>query len=229
MEDFLRDLGRDRPVVEVARSLPTDLLVAHDDYEDRFDPHIWMDPDLWALAVGRVERALSDLDPEGAEVYAANAATHLAALERLGAYADEVLGTVPPSSRVLVTAHDAFNYFGRAYGFEVVGLQGISTQSEAGLQRVAEVVDLLVAQDVRAVFVESSVPDRSLRALIEGAAARGHDVAIGGELYSDAMGQPGTYEGTWIGMIDHNVTTIARALGGTAPDRGMDGLLGGAA
>lgn len=229
MEDFLRDLGRDRPVVEVARALPTDVLVAHDDYADRFDPHIWMDPELWALAVSRVQRALSDLDPGGAEVYAANAAAHLGALGRLDAYAEEVLGTVPQGSRVLVTAHDAFNYFGRAYGFDVVGLQGISTQSEAGLQRVAEVVDLLVSRNVRAVFVESSVPDRSLRALIEGAAAEGHEVSIGGTLYSDAMGPPGSYEGTWIGMIDHNVTTIARALGGTAPDRGMDGRLGGAA
>lgn len=229
MEDFLRDLGRDRPVVEVARALPTDLLVAHDDYEDRFDPHIWMDPALWARAVEQVQRALSEQDPEGSEVYAANAAAHIEAARRLGAYAGEVLGTVPQSSRVLVTAHDAFNYFGRAYGFDVVGLQGISTQSEAGLQRVAEVVDLLVSRDVRAVFVESSVPDRSLRALIEGTAAEGHEVSIGGTLYSDAMGPPGTYEGTWIGMIDHNVTTIARALGGSAPDRGMDGLLGGAA
>jgi manganese/zinc/iron transport system substrate-binding protein len=134
---------------------------------------------------------------------------------------------VPPDARVLVTAHDAFNYFGQAYGFEVVGIQGISTESEAGLNRVGELVDLLVDRQVRAVFVESSVSDRNVRALIEGAAARGHEVTIGGELYSDAMGEPGSYEGTYLGMIDHNVTVIAGALGAEVPERGMDGRLAG--
>jgi manganese/zinc/iron transport system substrate-binding protein len=127
---------------------------------------------------------------------------------------------------VLVTAHDAFNYFGSTYGFEVVGIQGISTESEAGLARIRELVDLLVERGIGAVFVETSVSDRNIRALVEGAAARGHEVAVGGELYSDAMGAPGTYEGTYLGMIDHNVTTIARALGGDAPETGMDGRLG---
>jgi manganese/zinc/iron transport system substrate-binding protein len=126
---------------------------------------------------------------------------------------------------VLLTAHDAFNYFGSAYGFEVTGIQGISTESEAGLQRIAELVDMLVERDIRAVFVESSVSDRNIRALIEGAAARGHEVVIGGELFSDAMGEPGTYEGTYIGMIDHNATTVASALGGEAPERGMSDML----
>ena len=116
---------------------------------------------------------------------------------------------MPAESRVLLSAHDAFNYFGSAYGFEVMGIQGISTESEAGLQRISELVDMLVDRDIRAVFVESSVSDRNIRALIEGAAARGHDVVIGGELFSDAMGEDGTYEGTYIGMIDHNATVIA--------------------
>ena len=126
---------------------------------------------------------------------------------------------------MLVTAHDAFSYFGRAYDIEVMGIQGISTESEAGLQRIRDLVDTLVTRDIRAVFVESSVSDRNMRALIEGAAARGHSVSIGGELFSDAMGMPGTYEGTYLGMIDHNVTTITRALGGQAPERGRNGLL----
>ena len=135
------------------------------------------------------------------------------------------LSELTPEQRVLVTAHDAFGYFGTAYGFEVVGIQGISTESEAGLNRISELVDLIVARDLRAAFVESSVSDRNIRALIEGAAAQGHDIAIGGELFSDAMGAAGTYEGTLLGMLDHNVTMIARALGGTAPARGMDGRL----
>ena len=126
---------------------------------------------------------------------------------------------------MLLSAHDAFNYFGRAYGYEVLGIQGISTESEAGLRRIEELVELIVARDVRAVFVESSGSDRHVQALIEGAAARGHEVRIGGELYSDAMGEPGTYEGTYLGMIDHNATVISRALGGEAPERGMDDRL----
>jgi manganese/zinc/iron transport system substrate-binding protein len=132
---------------------------------------------------------------------------------------------VPEGRRVLVTAHDAFNYFGRRFGFEVVGIQGLSTESEAGVRDIERLVDLLVEREVAAVFVESTVSERNVNALIAGARARGHEVAIGGELFSDAMGDEGTYEGTYVGMIDHNVTTIARALGGEAPERGMDGRL----
>src|SRR5690606_29808328 len=116
-----------------------------------------------------------------------------------------VLASVSAERRVLVTAHDAFAYFGRAYGFEVIGIQGISTESEAGLARVTELVNLLVEREIGAVFVETWVSDRTIRALIEGAASRGHEVRIGGELFSDAMGESGTYEGTYLGMIDHNV------------------------
>jgi manganese/zinc/iron transport system substrate-binding protein len=126
---------------------------------------------------------------------------------------------------VLVSAHDAFRYFGRAFGYEVLGIQGISTEAEAGLNRIGELVDVLVQRQVGAVFVESSVSERNVRALIEGAAARGHEVRIGGQLFSDAMGPAGTYEGTYLGMIDYNVTQIARALGGTAPERGYRGKL----
>jgi manganese/zinc/iron transport system substrate-binding protein len=227
MEEFLLDLGRDGSVVAVAEALSEDVLIGHDDYPDRKDPHIWMDPDLWAQVIPVVTEALIEARPEGEEAFRAGAEAHLHELEALSAYSTEVLSSVPEESRVLLTAHDAFNYFGEAYGFDVVGIQGISTESEAGLNRIGELVDLLVERDVGAVFVETSVSDRNLRALIEGAAARDHDVTIGGTLYSDAMGEPGTYEGTYLGMIDHNVTTIARALGGEAPERGMSGALAG--
>ena len=125
----------------------------------------------------------------------------------------------------MLTAHDAFSYFGRAFGFEVIGIQGISTNSEAGLNRISSLVDELVEREIGAVFVETSVSDRNMRALGEGAAARGHKVVIGGSRYSDAMGEPGSYEGTYIGMIDHNVTTIARALGAPVDAGGMNGKL----
>jgi manganese/zinc/iron transport system substrate-binding protein len=225
MEEFLAQLARDRTVVAVADSLPRDLLLAHDDYPDRFDPHVWMDPDLWGQVVGGVRNALVAARPSEEGVFRSAAEAHLAEVARLADYSRQVLGSVPPEARVLLTSHDAFNYFGRAYGYDVVGIQGISTESEAGLQRMAELVDLLIARNVRAVFVESSVSDRNIRALAEGAAAAGHEVTVGGELFSDAMGADGTYQGTYIGMIDHNVTTIARALGGDAPAGGMQGKL----
>jgi manganese/zinc/iron transport system substrate-binding protein len=225
MENFLRGLAAEGNVVAVAESLPRELLRAHDDYADKFDPHVWMDPDLWAGVVLSVRDALIATRPEGEAAFRANAEAHLAEIAGLAGYAGGVLATVPPEARVLVTAHDAFSYFGAAYGFEVVGIQGISTESEAGLRRVSDLVDLLVSRRVGAVFVESSVSDRNIRALIEGVAAKGHQVVIGGELYSDAMGEAGSYEGTYLGMIDHNATTIARALGGTAPAGGMAGRL----
>ncbi len=226
MEDFMADLGGRVPVVAVGEAVPRDLLIAHEDYADRFDPHVWMDPALWTHVVTAVREALAEVSPDDAETFRANADAHLAEIAALAEYSRGVLASVPQDSRVLVTAHDAFNYFADAYEYEVLGIQGISTESEAGLARISELVDFLVARDIKAVFVETSVSDRNISALIEGAAARGHAVRIGGELFSDAMGEDGTYEGTYIGMIDHNVTTIARALGGEAPERGVNGRLG---
>jgi manganese/zinc/iron transport system substrate-binding protein len=226
MQEFLLTLQKEgRKIVAVAESLPRDLLIAHDTYKDKFDPHVWMNPTLWSQVLLSIRDALIAATPEHEAQLRANADAHMAELAKLVIYATEVLASVPTASRVLVTAHDAFNYFGAAYGFEVMGIQGISTDSEAGLQRMAELVDMLVQRNIKAVFVETSVADRNMRALIEGAAAKGHEVIIGGELFSDAMGMAGTYEGTYLGMIDHNATIIARALGGTAPARGMANLL----
>lgn len=225
LEDLFETLSSRVPVVPVAESVPAEDILHNTIYEGRPDPHVWMVPRHWRHAVGATRDALTGLRPDQAETFADNTDAYLAELAGLQSYAAEVLATVPEPARVLVTAHDAFAYFGAEYGFEVLGIQGISTESEAGLQRIAMLVDTLVTRGIGAVFVESSVSDRNVRALIEGAASRGADVRIGGELFSDAMGQPGTYEGTWIGMIDHNVTTICNALGGTAPDRGMNGKL----
>ena len=225
MEDFFADLSRKSTVVAVADGLPRERLLGHADYEGRFDPHVWMDPTLWSGVVDAVAEALTTVRPEAAEAFGANAATFKGELEALATYSTETLSQVPAEQRVLLTAHDAFGYFGKAYDFEVMGIQGISTESEAGLSRISDLVDTLVSRDIRAVFVETSVSDRNIRALIEGAAARGHEVVIGGELFSDAMGSEGTYEGTYLGMIDHNVTTIARALGADAPEKGRLGQL----
>lgn len=225
LESLLLDMGRSRTVIAVGEAVPESMRLADPDYDDRFDPHVWMDPDLWQHVVLAVRDALSAARPEQAQAFATNAAAHIAALDLLSDYAARSLASVPEEARILLTAHDAFGYFGRAYGFEVLGIQGISTDSEAGLNRIGELVSLLVEREIGAVFVESSVSDRNIRALIEGAAARGHTVRVGGELFSDAMGPDGTYEGTYIGMIDHNITMIAAALGGDVPPRGMNDQL----
>ncbi|WP_187428246.1 metal ABC transporter solute-binding protein, Zn/Mn family [Roseobacter fucihabitans] len=226
MERFFEDLSRKGRVVPIAEGVSQDLLVSHADYEGRYDPHIWMDPILWRDVVVAIRDELSVFHPEHAAQFKTNADTFLMELDALADYAVASLAKIPRDKRVLLTAHDAFSYFGRAYDFEVIGIQGISTESEAGLNRISELVDLLVTRDIGAVFVETSVSDRNMRALIEGAAAQGHAVSIGGSLYSDAMGQDGTYEGTYLGMIDHNVTTIARALGADVPQSGRLGRLG---
>ncbi|WP_119680058.1 metal ABC transporter solute-binding protein, Zn/Mn family [Indioceanicola profundi] len=222
---LLRIGGSGKPVHAVSEWMPKDRLLAPAEFEGQYDPHVWMDVALWTQAMDGVVEALSKLDPDGVDGFRANEAAYGTQLRRLHDYAGQVLSSVPDAARVLVTAHDAFNYLGRAYGVEVVGIQGLSTESEAGLQRVEEIVSMLVDRKIPAVFVETSVTDRNVRALIEGAASRGHKVVIGGSLFSDAMGAPGTYEGTYVGMIDHNVTTIARALGGDAPAGGFQGRL----
>ena len=227
LEEFLMKLGGRKPVYAIGEAVPRDKRIASIAYPDRYDPHIWMTPELWHYAVTAARDALIELDPQGADLYRANTDTYLADMEKLAVFARNSLQTVPKDKRVLVTAHDAFGYFGRTYDFEVVGIQGLSTESEAGLQRVDEIVGLIVDRNIQAIFVETSVSERNVRALIEGAAARGHKVVVGGRLYSDAMGAAGTYTGTYIGMIDSNVTVITNALGGRVPAEGLNGKLVG--
>jgi manganese/zinc/iron transport system substrate-binding protein len=230
MTDVLvRVAGAGKPVKAVTEAIleNPEYLMEKDDGSEYTDPHVWMDVSAWAKAVPVIVEALSTYDPKHAEVYTINGQLYMEQLERLNAYALESIASIPESQRVLVTAHDAFNYLGRATNMTVRGIQGVSTESEAGVRDLEELVDYIVAQKIPAVFVETSVADKNVRALVEGANARGHAVQIGGALFSDAMGQPGTYEGTYIGMIDHNITTITRALGGEAPEQGMQGKLTG--
>lgn len=222
---LVRVANAGKPVVPVTQGIPEELLLEPKEFQGQYDPHVWFDPTAWVHTVDEAARALSEYDPEGAEAYAANAEAYKNEIMAAHAYAEGVLATVPEASRILVTAHDAFNYFARAYGFEVRGIQGLSTESQAGLREIEAIVDLLVERGVPAVFTEASVADRNVRALIEGARARGHDVRLGGQLFSDTPGAPGTYEGTYIGMLDHNATVIAEALGGDAPEGGMQGRL----
>ncbi len=226
MGDVLVRMARQgKPVHAVTESILEQGDTVITDEDAYYDPHVWMDVGGWMLAVDVVADALAAFDPEHAAVYRDNARRYVEQLRGLDAYARTVLGTIPEAYRVLVTAHDAFGYLERAYGITVRGIQGLSTESEAGLHDIEALVRYLVERQIPAVFVETSVADKNVLALVEGARAQGHAVRIGGTLYSDAMGPSGSYEGTYIGMIDHNVTTIARALGGEAPAGGMQGQL----
>jgi manganese/zinc/iron transport system substrate-binding protein len=224
-DSLIRAATAGKKVHAVTELLDEQYLLEPAEFDGLYDPHVWMDPSAWSQAIEVVRDSLIEFDPDGTDVYTANAEAYLAEVKALDDYAVEVMASVPEPQRVLVTAHDAFNYFGRRFGYEVVGIQGLSTESEAGVQDIEKLVDLLVERSIGAVFIESTVSERNINALVAGARARGHTVVIGGELFSDAMGADGTYEGTYLGMIDHNVTTIARALGGEAPARGFSGKL----
>lgn len=180
--------------------------------ETQHDPHIWFDVKLWAKAAEFASKKLQEIDKPNAEYYKTNTQKYLLKLDSLDAWIRTEIAQIPAEQRVLITAHDAFGYFGRAYGVEVIGLQGISTVSEFGVQDVVKLVDLITQRKIKAIFVESSVPKRSVEAVVMGAKERGSDVKIGGELFSDAMGAKGTPEGTYIGMVSANVRTIVNAL-----------------
>ncbi|MEO0946104.1 MAG: zinc ABC transporter substrate-binding protein [Pseudomonadota bacterium] len=225
LDPLLHQLQSRQRVVFVADLISRNDLIEAEGFSGRYDPHVWMDPRLWQQAVTIIRDALSDAAPEKADVFATNATVYTSLLKALDNALRVTIETVPEDERVLVTAHDAFSYFGRAFDVDVIGVQGLSTDSEAGLNRIEALVATLVDRKIKAVFVESSVSEQNIKALIEGAAARGHSVSVGGTLFSDAMGEEGTFEGTYRGMIDHNATTITRALGGKAPDRGVTGQL----
>ncbi len=212
MSEVLRKMSRSRPVVPVADAVPADQLREPPEFKGHPDPHVWFDVSLWSHAVRAVARALGEHDPAHAGIYERRAQAYLAELAELHDWCRLQVAALPESRRVLVTAHDAFGYFGRAYGLEVLGLQGISTVAEYGLNDVGRLVDTITRRRVRAVFVESSVPRRSIEAVLQGCRARGHPVALGGQLFSDALGEPGTPEGTYVGMVRHNVNTIVGAL-----------------
>ena len=225
---LIRVAGSGKKVIPVTERLDKKFLLAPDDFEGHYDPHVWMDPRAWKQALFVIRDTLVAHDPENASYYKARATKYITKLDELDKYVEGCISRIPKDSRVLVTAHDAFNYFGKRYGLQVLGIQGISTESEAGLRDIESIVSTIVSKGIRAVFTESTVSTRNVQALIEGARAQQHTVTIGGALYSDAMGKPDTYEGTYMGMIDHNATVIARALGAPGiPSKGMNGRLTG--
>ncbi len=199
-------------VVAVTDGIDRSLLQAPAEFAGAYDPHVWFDVTLWMQAVERVRDAFIALDPGSTDLYQTNTTAYLAELEELDAYVRSQAETIPAEQRVLVTAHDAFNYFGRAYGFEVRGLQGISTETEASTGDVQELAGFIAEQRIPAIFIESSIPVRNVEAVQAAVQSQGHDVQIGGELFSDAMGAAGTAEGTYVGMVRHNIDTIVQAM-----------------
>ena len=220
MGDILAKMSGDtKTVVSVTDAVDRNLLLTPPEFEGQYDPHLWFDVTLWMKAVGTVRDTLSEFDSDNTRMYYTNAERYLAKLAELHEYVKAQVERVPSEQRILVTAHDAFNYFGKAYGFEVRGLQGISTVAEAGIADVQALATFIAERRIPAIFVESSVSSRSLEAVKAAVNSKGFDVKIGGQLFSDAMGNEGTPEGTYIGMVRHNIDTIVTALiGETSPN-----------
>ena len=212
LSEVFHQMAAATPTVPVAESIPDSLIRRTAEFGGQPDPHVWFDVSLWRRVVETIGRNLIGKDTANAEFYESNMNAYLGALNSLDGWVRGEIEKIPADQRVLVTAHDAFGYFGRAYGMEVKGLQGISTVTEAGLYDVTRMVDLLVERQIKAVFVESSVPRKSIEAVVEGCASRGHMIQIGGQLFSDAMGAGGTEEGTYLGMVRYNVRIITAAL-----------------
>ena len=212
MGEVLEQMNGSIATVAIADDIPADQLVHAQNFAVAHDPHIWFDVRLWASTTSRVRDALIELLPDQAEKITQNHMNYIQQLDELDSYVRTTLAPIPEEQRILVTAHDAFHYFGNAYGFEVRGLQGISTVAETGTEDVQNLAAFITERRIPAIFIESSVPRRSIEALQAAVKSRGFDVAIGGELFSDAMGDAGTVEGTYVGMVRHNVDTLARAF-----------------
>ncbi|HEV2819394.1 MAG TPA: zinc ABC transporter substrate-binding protein [Solirubrobacteraceae bacterium] len=212
MADVFETIGEEKPVVAVGEAIPKEQLLAFAGKGGEPDPHVWFSPNRWKAVATTIARTYTEADPEGAATYQANLEAFLAQLEEVDAYARERFEQIPQRSRVLVTSHDAFGYFGDEYGFDVEAIQGISTQDEATPADIERVAATIAQRDVEAVFVESSVPRRTIEAVIAAAAQQGQSVEIGGELFGDNAGDRGTPEGTYIGALRHNIDLIADGL-----------------
>lgn len=213
MQDLFVQAAEQSPTVQVTEAVPEDELLASGDYEGQNDPHVWFAPELWVMTVDPVVEQLSELKPSQRETFEENGEEYKREIMEAHEYAEEQLSEVPEGNRVLVTSHDAFSYFGEAYDFEVRGLQGLSTEDEAGTGDVQQLADFLTEEEIPAIFTESSIPRRNLEAVQAAAQDQGWDLALPDkELYGDAMGEPGTEEGTYPGMLRANADTIANAL-----------------
>lgn len=215
MADILEKLEESQTTVAITRDIPRDsLLLPPDDVAEQYDPHIWFDVTNWMFAAKTTAATLKEKDPEGAEIYDENLKKYLAELEAADKYVTDRVREIPQTSRTLVTSHDAFEYFGRRYGMKVAAIQGISTAAEATTTDVQRVAKVIVDRGVKTVFIESSVPRQTIDAVVAAARKQGADATVGEELFTDAAGDEGTPEGTYIGMVKANADRIAEGLKG---------------
>ena len=212
VEVFEKMANQNKVQVALAEKIDPDGLIGSDYFASNYDPHVWFNIDYWMMVGEQVYSTLAENDEENAMSYEQNWHVYLQNLTKLKSEIGDIINTLPEEKRILVTAHDAFNYFGQVHKFEVVGLQGLSTATEAGVQDVQNLANFIQEKQLKAIFVESSVPKRTIEALQAAVKAKGHEVEIGGTLYSDALGSAGTVEGTYLGMYRHNVNTIVNAL-----------------
>ncbi len=210
--DVFEKMGHNTNTVALAETLDKTKLIGSDYFASNYDPHIWFNIAYWKQLTIYLTEELSRLDAKNAAFFEKNKAVYIKKLDVLENEVRKIIATLSDEKRVLVTAHDAFNYFGEEYGFEVVGLQGLSTATEAGVQDVQNLAKLIIDKKVKAIFVETSVPKRTIEALQQAVLSKGFEVEIGGTLYSDALGNLGTEEGTYIGMFKYNINTIVEAL-----------------
>ena len=201
-----------KTTVALGEFLAKEGLIGSDYFASNYDPHVWFNIQYFKEFSDKVTSVLSEKDPKNAASFTANNLAFQQKLDLLHTAVVNTIATLAPEKRILVTAHDAFNYFGKAYGFKVVGLQGLSTATEAGVQDVQKLSEYIIANKVKAIFIESSVPRRTIEALQEAVLSKGHQVSIGGSLYSDALGDGGSVEGTYVGMFFYNIKTIVNAL-----------------
>lgn len=212
MGEILEKIGRRKPVLAAAEKLPDSDLISTTEFGNSYDPHVWFDVNIWGKVVTIISNEIQRFDPKNAVQYAANTSQYLEVLNDLNDQVTERVNSIPKDRRVLITAHNAFGYFGRAYDIEVRGLQGLSTATDFGLRDIAEITDLIIEKNIKAIFVETSVSDKAIKAVLNGSVEKGHDVIIGGYLFSDAMGEFGTDEGTYLGMVKKNVDVIVQGL-----------------
>ncbi|WP_299120970.1 zinc ABC transporter substrate-binding protein [uncultured Winogradskyella sp.] len=211
--DIFEKMGSgDKTPIALASEINKKQLIGSDYFASNYDPHVWFNIDFFKQFVEKVTIVLCEKDPKNAEIFRANEKRYLTELDFLKKDVQSVVDALQPEKRILVTAHDAFNYFGKAYDFNVVGLQGLSTATEAGVQDVQKLSAFIIENNIKAIFIESSVPKRTIEALQEAVKSKGHDVEIGGTLYSDALGNAGTLEGTYVGMYRYNIKTIVTGL-----------------
>jgi len=212
VEVFEKMGSKTKTPIALAEELDKTTLIGSDYFASNYDPHVWFNIEYFKQFAKKITIVLSEKDPKNSVNYTENEKQYLTKLDALQTNMLNVINTLPEDKRILVTAHDAFNYFGINYSFEVVGLQGLSTATEAGVKDVQKLAAFIIDKKVKAIFVESSVPKRTIKALQAAVKSKGHEVIIGGTLYSDALGNAGTIEGTYIGMFEYNVNTIVNAL-----------------